>query len=70
MEERFLGVEIGCAKQQLALCDGEGRILEAVGENVPHPDGARDILAWLDRQESKQGAIKQLIREEIRRSAR
>ena len=39
----------------------------------------QDILAWLDRQESKQGAIKQLIRqgaikqlirEEIRRSAR
>ena len=29
----------------------------------------QDILAWLDRQESKQGAIKQLIREEIRRSA-
>ena len=48
MEERFLGVEIGCAKQQLALCDGEGCILEAVGENVPHPDGARDILAWLE----------------------
>ena len=30
----------------------------------------QDILAWLDRQESKQGAIKQLIREEIRRSTR
>lgn len=24
-----------------------------------------DILAWLDRQESKQGAIKELIRREI-----
>ena len=29
----------------------------------------QDILAWLDRQKSKQGAIKQLIREEIRRTA-
>ena len=48
MEERYLGVEIGCTKQQLALCDGEGRIIEMIGENVPHPDGARDILAWLE----------------------
>ena len=29
----------------------------------------QDILAWLDKQGSKQGAIKQLIREEIRRTA-
>ena len=27
----------------------------------------RDILAWLDQQDSKQGAIKRLIRDEIRR---
>lgn len=26
----------------------------------------RDILAWLDRQENKQGAIKKLIRAEIK----
>ena len=48
MEERYLGVEIGCTKQQLAYCDGEGRILEMTGENVPHPNGATDILAWLE----------------------
>lgn len=28
-----------------------------------------DILAWLEIQPSKQGAIKKLIREEIRRNA-
>lgn len=27
----------------------------------------QDILSWLEKQSSKQGAIKQLIREEIRR---
>ena len=27
----------------------------------------QDILAWLDQQDSKQGAIKRLIRDEIRR---
>lgn len=28
-----------------------------------------DILSWLDMQPSKQGAIKRLIREEIKRTA-
>lgn len=50
MEELYLGVEIGCTKQQLALCAGDGRILERKGENVPHPSGAKDILAWLETQ--------------------
>lgn len=54
MEERYLGVEIGCTKQQLALCDGAGRIVESVGENVPHPNGAKDILDWLG---AKAGAL-------------
>jgi hypothetical protein len=30
----------------------------------------QDILAWLEEQDSKQGAIKRLIREEIERSGR
>ncbi|MDO5134217.1 MAG: hypothetical protein Q4D81_14740 [Eubacteriales bacterium] len=30
----------------------------------------QDILEWLDRQGSKQGAIKKLIREEIERTSR
>ncbi len=29
----------------------------------------QDILSWLEKQSSKQGAIKQLIREEIRRES-
>jgi len=48
MEELYLGVEIGCTKQQLALCDGDGHMLEQIGENVPHPNGAADIRAWLE----------------------
>lgn len=48
MAELYLGVEIGCTKQQLALCDGDGQIVETVGENVPHPNGAPDIRAWLE----------------------
>ena len=48
MEERYLGVEIGCTKQQLAVCDADGRIVDRIGEKVPHPDGAKDILAWLE----------------------
>ena len=59
---------IGCTKQQLALCDGEGRILEMTGENVPHPNGATDILAWLDAQPNKQGYVKRLIRQDMERS--
>ena len=30
----------------------------------------QDILAWLEQQASKQGAIKRLIRDEINRSCR
>ena len=29
----------------------------------------QDILSWLEKQSSKQGAIKQLIREEIQRES-
>ena len=47
MDDLYLGVEIGCTKQQLAVCTGSGRILDRIGEIVPHPDGAKDILAWL-----------------------
>ena len=54
MQSMYLGVEIGCTKQQLAVCDGAGRIVESVGENVPHPNGAKDILDWLG---AKAGAL-------------
>ena len=32
-----------------------------------HAKNDADIIAWLDRQSNKQGAIKQLIRAEIKR---
>ena len=48
MEQRFLGVEIGGTKQQIAVCDAQGRALELIGENVPHANGAQDILCWLE----------------------
>lgn len=32
-----------------------------------HADNDEDIIAWLDQQANKQGAIKQLIRAEIKR---
>ena len=32
-----------------------------------HADNDADIIAWLDKQANKQGAIKQLIRAEIKR---
>ena len=55
MDELYLGVEIGCSKQQIAVCDGEGHIVEMRDANVPHPNGARDILDWLE--ESVDGII-------------
>ena len=48
MGKLYLGIEIGCTKQQMAVCDAEGRILEILGEKVPHPNGAQDILDWLE----------------------
>ncbi len=48
MGKLYLGIEIGCTKQQMAVCDAEGRIVEILGEKVPHPNGARDILEWLE----------------------
>ena len=48
MKKLYLGVEIGCSKQQLAVCDSCGQIVEILGENVPHPNGAQDIRAWLE----------------------
>ena len=49
MDELYLGVEIGCAKQQLAVCDASGAMVDKDGEIVDHPNGAPDILAWLDK---------------------
>lgn len=42
-----LGVEIGGTKQQIAVCDADGRIVEMVSERVVITEGAPDILRWL-----------------------
>ncbi|MBR2572569.1 MAG: ROK family protein [Clostridia bacterium] len=48
MGELYMGVEIGCTKQQAAVCARNGSIVRMVGEKVPHPNGAADILKWLE----------------------
>lgn len=50
MQQLYLGVEIGGTKQQIAVCDENGRIVEMVSEKVAHENGAVDILAWLKRK--------------------
>ena len=50
MQQLYLGVEIGGTKQQIAVCDENGRIVEMVSEKVAHENGAVDKLAWLKRK--------------------
>lgn len=45
-----LGVEIGGTKQQIAVCDQGGKIVEMVSERVPIVEGAPDILRWLSHK--------------------
>lgn len=47
MSRLFLGVEIGGTKQQIAVCDESGQIVEMLAERVPHENGASDIQAWI-----------------------
>lgn len=48
MEQYCLGVEIGGNKQLIYVCNEIGGIIEKFGENIPHPNGALDILKWLE----------------------
>ena len=45
-----LGVEIGGTKQQIAVCDDSGKIVEMVSERVKIVEGAADILRWLSHK--------------------
>ena len=47
MEMLYLGIEIGATKQQLAVGNAEGHLLETIQEKIPLPRGAADILDWL-----------------------
>lgn len=43
----LLGVEIGGTKQQMAVCDEQGAIMEMVSKRVVLKRGAQDILDWI-----------------------
>ncbi len=50
MQQLYLGVEIGGTKQQIAVCDAQGQVIDMVSEKVAHENGAADILDWLERK--------------------
>jgi len=47
--EYYLGVEIGGTKQQMAVCDEKGTIIEMVSAYVVLKRGAQDILDWISK---------------------
>lgn len=49
MQNYYLGVEIGGTKQQMAVCDEQGLIVEMVSERIVLKRGAEDILEWISR---------------------
>ena len=49
MQKFYLGVEIGGTKQQMAVCDEQGKIIEMVSEYVVLKRGAEDILDWISQ---------------------
>lgn len=53
MQPLYLGVEIGGTKQQIAVCDADGVIVEMVSEKIAHENGASDILVWLEQKISR-----------------
>ena len=44
---KYIGVEIGGTKQQLAVGYGDGRILDTRSVKLQYKRGAEDILDWL-----------------------
>lgn len=49
MSRLFAGVEIGGTKQQIAVADENGSIIKLVTGKIPIPNGAPDILAWIEK---------------------
>jgi len=49
MGNLYAGVEIGGTKQQIAVADDTGKIIELVSEKIAIPNGAPDILAWIEK---------------------
>lgn len=48
MDKLFAAVEIGGTKQQLAIIDGAGRIIDHLCGKFPLPNGAVDVLNWIE----------------------
>jgi len=48
MDAFYGSVEIGGTKQQLAVHDGNGKILELRTGKFPLPNGAIDVLSWIE----------------------
>ncbi len=48
MSRLYAGVEIGGTKQQIAVADETGRIVKLISEKIAIPNGAPDILAWIE----------------------
>ena len=48
MGRLFAGVEIGGTKQQIAIADETGKIIDLISEKIAIPNGAPDILAWIE----------------------
>jgi len=49
MSKLFGAVEIGGTKQQLAIIDAQGGIVELVCGKFPLPNGAIDVLNWIEK---------------------
>ena len=47
---KYVGVEIGGTKQQIALADAGGRLEKVISEKIPLPNGASDILNWIKQK--------------------
>ncbi len=48
MSKLYAGIEIGGTKQQICVADDTGKIIKLVSERIPIPNGAPDILAWIE----------------------
>lgn len=49
MNSLFAGVEIGGTKQQIAVADETGTIIDLISEKIAIPNGAPDILSWIEK---------------------
>jgi len=50
MKKMYGAIEIGGTKQQLAVVDEDGQIIDMICERIPLPNGAIDILNWIEEK--------------------